>query len=337
MPRVQPVLLPLHQVPPGQLTDFFALLSERHKGSTRDGKPFYTCRFRDRRRTVSCMIWLDAGWFAACENDWHEGQIYRIRGIYGEHERYGPQIELHNLRPVSDADKAEGFNPADFVDSSRFDTAVMLSELRLLVEKEISDLPLRRLTLTLLERHAVALQRLPASYGRFHPFAGGWLEHILSVTRTCLFLVDHYRAHYPELNPPLNRDLVLAGAVLHDIGRVLELGPELESPQQTVPGRLFGHMILGRDLVRDAAREQGDLNPQLLQLLEHIIITHLTLPEWGSPRLPLIPEVLILHHADDLDAKVEMYARCLTRDTNEGPFTSRDPVLGKPLLKDRQV
>jgi len=73
----------------------------------------------------------------------------------------------------------------------------------------------------------------------------------------------------------------------------------------------MGHLFLGRDLVRDTARELGDVDPELVRLLEHLVITHLTLPEWGSPKLPLIPEALILHHADDLDAKLEMYARCL--------------------------
>ena len=108
-------------------------------------------------------------------------------------------------------------------------------------------------------------------------------------------------------------------------------------PQPTVPGRMFGHLFLGRDLVRDAAREQGDVNPELVQLLEHLIVTHLALPEWGSPKLPLIPECLILHHADDLDAKMEMYARCLTRDMAQGPFTDRDPILGRQLYKGRSV
>jgi len=74
-----------------------------------------------------------------------------------------------------------------------------------------------------------------------------------------------------------------------------------------------------------------------VQLLEHLIISHLNLPEWGSPRLPLIPESLILHHADDLDAKLEMYARCLSRDTGPGPFTARDPVLNRQLYKGRSV
>src|SRR5207302_8642968 len=105
----------------------------------------------------------------------------------------------------------------------------------------------------------------------------------------------------------------------------------------TIRGRLFGHLFLGRDLIREAAHAQGDVPEELLQLLEHIVITHLALPEWGSPRLPLIPECLLLHHADDLDAKLEMYVRCLTRDAAAGPFTDRDPVLGRQLYKGREV
>src|SRR5207245_1609799 len=139
-----------------------------------------------------------------------------------------------------------------------------------------------------------------------------------------------------DLKPPLNRDLVIAGAALHDIGRTQELSDD-PSAQPTVPGRLLGHVLLGRDMVRDAARELGDVNPELVQMLEHIILSHLTLPEWGSPRLPLIPECLIVHHADDLDAKLEMYARCLRKDQEVGPFTARDPVLGRQLLKGRSV
>jgi 3'-5' exoribonuclease len=131
--------------------------------------------------------------------------------------------------------------------------------------------------------------------------------------------------------------VVAAGAVLHDIGRAVEFEPGDVSVEPTVDGRLFGHLYLGRDLVRDAAREQGDVHPELLRLVEYTIVTHLVLPEWGSPRLPVIPEVLILHHADDLDAKMEMFARCLTRDTAAGPFTERDSLLGRQLYKGREV
>ncbi len=130
---------------------------------------------------------------------------------------------------------------------------------------------------------------------------------------------------------------MIAGAVLHDIGRTREFGEAVANVQPTVPGRLLGHLLLGRDLVRDAARELGDVSPELVLMLEHIIMSHLALPEWGSPRLPMIPECLIIHHADDLDAKLEMYVRCLSRDKEPGPFTARDPVLGKPLYKGRSV
>jgi 3'-5' exoribonuclease len=213
----------------------------------------------------------------------------------------------------------------------------MFADLRGLAEKHIADAPLRCLVLTLLDRHAGPLKELPATQRHFYPFHGGLLEHTLSVTRSCLLLAEKYSAHYPDLKPPLNRDLVVAGAMLHDLGRAVELNAGPLAAQVTVPGRLLGHLFLGRDLVRDAAREQGDVNPELVQLLEHLIISHLNLPEWGSPRLPLIPESLILHHADDLDAKMEMYARCLSRDREDGPFTARDPVLGRHLYKGRGV
>jgi 3'-5' exoribonuclease len=335
--RSKPLLLRLSELTSGQYADFFALLSERTRSSTREGKPYYTCRFRDARRSAACMVWADTAWYEPCEREWQEGQIYKIRGVYAEHEKYGAQIDVHNIRPVADADRTDGFDPGDFVAHSRSDAAAMLAELQSLAETHIADTALRRLVLTLLERYGVPLQRLPATLNKFYPFAGGLLEHTLSVTHSCLHLVEKYAAHYSELRPPLNRDLVVAGAILHDLGRVLEFGDDVLQAQKTVPGRLLGHLFLGRDLVRDTAHELDNVHPELVQMLEHIIVSHLNLPEWGSPRLPLIPECLIIHHADDLDAKMEMYVRCLSRDQAAGPFTDRDPVLGRQLYKGRSV
>jgi 3'-5' exoribonuclease len=337
MPRPKPDLVPLHELSAGQFADFFALLGEKTKGATREGKPFFTCRFRDAKRTASLMVWNDGPWFEICERAWQVGQFFKLRGTYEESERYGPQLDLQNVRPVLEADRADGFHLADFVEHSRFNADEMFAAILDLADKEIADEGLRKLVRNLLDRHAEPLKRLPATLNKFHPFAGGLLEHTLSVTRSCLWLADKYRGEYPDLRPPLNRDVIVAGAILHDIGRVLEFSPDVLIPQPTVPGRLFGHLFLGRDLIRDTARELGDVNPELVQLLEHILISHLNLPEWGSPRLPLVPESLILHHADDLDAKLEMYARCLNRDQATGPFTDRDPVLGRQLFKGRTV
>ncbi len=337
MPKPKPPLVRLAEMAPGQWGDFFALLVERTRGARRDGKPFFTCRFRDTLRTATCMIWSDGDFYQACEKDWQEGRFFKIRGTFQEHPTYGPQIEADNIRPVGDADKADGFDPLQFVERSRYDIDGMYQELWSLAETHIGDVPLRRLVMTILERQKTQLKQLPATQRHFYPFAGGLLEHLLSVAHTCIHLADKYVSHYPDLQPPLNRDLVIAGAILHDIGRTLELGEDVTNVQATVPGRLLGHLFLGRDLVRDTARELGDVNPELVQLLEHIIVTHLSLPEWGSPKLPLVPECLIIHHADDLDAKLEMYIRCLTRDKEPGAFTGRDPVLGRQLFKGRQV
>lgn len=337
MAQSKPAPVRLSELTTGQSGDFFALLVERDRGLTRDGKPFYTCRFRDTRRSVTCMVWADSSWYDDCEHQWRGGQFYKVRGTYEEHERYGAQISIEMIRPVRVEDADDGFDPADYVEHSRYDRDAMFAELKGLAEAQIADEPLRRLVLTVLDRHAEPFKRLPATQGKFYPFAGGLLEHTLSVTRSCIQLAERYAAHYTELKPPLNRELLVAGAILHDVGRVLELGGEPTAVQPTVPGRLLGHLFLGRDLVRETARELGDINPELLGLLEHLVVTHLGLPEWGSPRLPLIPECLILHHADDLDAKLEMYVRCLSRDPEEGPFTARDPVLGRQLYKGRSV
>ncbi|HVL12050.1 MAG TPA: HD domain-containing protein [Gemmata sp.] len=330
--------LKLSEMTPGAVADCFAQLAEKHRKTTQGGKPFYSCRFRDARRVVSVVVWADSGFFEDCQH-WQVGQFFKLRATYGEHERYGPQLDVEQVRPVGDRDREDGFTELDFVDRSRRDPDEMLAELRALVAKEIADRPLVSLVQKLLAEYEAELKRVPGSSRYFYPFAGGWLEHTLAVTRNCAWLADRYAQQFPDLTPPLNRDLVVAGAVLHDVGRAKEFDvPVFGQPSRPgVRGELFGHVVLAYDMIRSAAADVPDLNPELLDLLLHVVLAHLKTPEWGSPRLPCIPEVLILHHADDLDAKMEMYYRCLTRDTSDGPFTDRDPVLNRPLLKRRGV
>jgi 3'-5' exoribonuclease len=339
MAQPRSILTRLSELAVGQRGDFFALLLDKTRGVTRKGKPYYHCRFRDDRRVVSFVAWGDTDnpWYPACERDWQVGHFYKLRAVYLEHEVHGPQVEIHNIRPVNDADREDGFDPALFVEGSRFNIPEMFKELRTLATKHIEEEPLRKLVLALLDRHATPLQRLPASRDRAYPFLGGLLEHTLSVTRIAVDLAERYADTYPDLRPPLNVDLVTAAAILHDIGRVVELGGELPVPALTVPGRLAGHQALGRDLVRDAAREVEGLEPELLQLLEHILLTVPSGTEPDGARPPLIPEGLIIHQADDLDLKMEQYARLLRRDQSPGPFTDRDPLLGRSLLKARPV
>lgn len=337
----KPTIVRMSELKPGERGTFFALLGERSRSVTGKGNPYFTCRFRDTRRIASFVAWGDGPYFPDCEANWRPGQFFKIDAVFSQHDKYGPQIDIKKIRLVDpNRDVADGFRESDFVEGSRLPPAQLFVELRDLVESQIGDEPLRRLTLGLLDRHADLLKRLPASDKRFYPYEGGWLEHTLHVAENCLWIADRYRERFVELKPPINRDLLIAGAVLHDVGRAVELKPGatiMEPAEPTVPGRLLSHLFLGRDLVREAAREQGDVNPELLLLLEHLIIAHLNHPEWGSPRQPLIPEALILHHMDDMDAKLEMFVRCLSRDASPGPFTERDPWLQRHLLKQREV
>src|SRR5580765_5022501 len=176
MSRDKPRILRLSEMTSGQAGDFFALLAERSKNTTRDGKPYYACKFRDARRTVSVMVWADGGRFEECDQKWREREFYKVRGTFHESERFGAQVELEQIRLVQESDLADGFKAIDFIEHSRFDSDVMFSELRALAENNIADEPLRRLALTILDRHVEPLKRMPATRDKFYPFAGGLLE-----------------------------------------------------------------------------------------------------------------------------------------------------------------
>jgi 3'-5' exoribonuclease len=190
---------------------------------------------------------------------------------------------------------------------------------------------LSRLVVSLLEAHREALLTLPAATRNHHAFAGGFLEHVLSVTRSAVYLATKYADYYPDMQPPLNADLVVAGAILHDIGKLRELEWKPEGAAYTSEGALIGHILQGRDLVREAAVRQeaaGEpLGADLLLRLEHIIVSHQRLPEWGSPKPPMTPEALLVHYADDLDAKYHMVYLALRDDVTAGPLTSKKNVL----------
>src|SRR5687767_4896099 len=129
MSTTTPPLSRLSDLVPGQRADFFALLVDRVPGITQQGKPYFQCRFRDARRAVTLMVWSDDRWFESAEQDWQPGQFYKLRAVYSEHERWGPQIELVKIRAVNDADRADGFDESAFVESTRHDVGELMKEL----------------------------------------------------------------------------------------------------------------------------------------------------------------------------------------------------------------
>jgi 3'-5' exoribonuclease len=143
---------------------------------------------------------------------------------------------------------------------------------------------------------------------------------------------NKYADYYQELCPPLDKELVVAGAVLHDIGKLRELDQQPADTYFTPEGELIGHVLLGRDMVREAAA-RVEIDGQSLLRLEHVVVSHQRLPEWGAPKPPMTPEALLVHYADDLDAKYHMMVAILRDDKTSGPVTSAKNLLQQKVYR----
>ena len=317
--------VPLAELTHGQESDFFALLTTKEELTTKDGKPYFRVGFRDAGREVNFPLWNDTPWATACREQWQVGMFFKLRAQYRE-TNYGPQLEIRKIRPINEDDTAEGFDPAMCLPASRFDPKEMFDSLVELVQQSIDERPLAEFVLALLEQYRERLLTIPAAKFNHHAHVGGYLEHVLSVSRTCAYLADKYAEMYPDMQPPLRKSLVVAGGILHDIGKIRELKETPTGAEYTPAGSLIGHILQGRDIIREMAAKHP-LDDETLLRLEHIIVSHQRLPEWGSPKPPMTPEALLVHFADDCDAKFQMMLLALADDATEGPLTSnRNPT-----------
>src|SRR5205823_10775237 len=171
---------------------------------------------------------------------------------------------------------------------------------------------------------AGAYRNAPAAKTLHHAFIGGLLDHVVSLFRSCDLMCTNY--------PHINRDLLLTGAFLHDIGKIHELTYN-RSFSYTTKGQLLGHMIIELEMLQAKLALQPDFPDELKTMIEHLIISHHGQYDFGSPKLPMFPEALMLHYLDDLDSKMEAMRAQFERDaTLESAWTSYNPSLGRPLL-----
>jgi 3'-5' exoribonuclease len=325
-------MLLLSEMTDGQQADIFLLMTVKESLKTRDGRPYYKVGFRDAGREVSFPIWEDSDLTGACRDDWEPGRFYKVRAAYTE-TQYGPQLEIKKIREVNSSDERDGFDPQMCMAQSRFDPDEMFDDLISIV-KQIKDKPLRKLIVEMLTDNAEEFMVFPAASRNHHAYGAGLLEHVLSVTQTSVYLADKYADYYSDMQPPLNRDLVIAGAVLHDIGKLREYDLQPHGADYSPEGQLVGHVLQGRDMLREAAAE-SDIDDETLLRLEHIIVSHQRLPEWGAPKPPMTPEALIVHFADDTDAKFHMMYSALRDDESDEPFTSNKNPLRLRIYRGR--
>jgi 3'-5' exoribonuclease len=322
---------PLSEMTNGQEADLFAMMTIKEELTTRDGKPYFRVGFRDAGREVQFPIWNDSPWGADCRDQWQPGLFYKIRAVYRD-TNYGPQLDIRKIREAVDADCSEGFDPNMLLRRTRFDAEAMFEELVETIKLHVRPDALRDLVVGLLQGNRDDLLVWPAARSNHHAYVGGLLEHTLSVVRTSVYLAAKYAEYYPEMSPPLNTSLVVAGAALHDVGKLRELETSPSGGVYSAEGHLIGHILQGRDMLRQAAAD-CPIDAELLLRLEHIIVSHQRLPEWGSPKPPMTPEALLVHYADDIDAKYHMVVDILAADSSAGPVTSRKNVLRQHLFR----
>ncbi len=292
----------------GPESDVFVLLVSREKLTTSAGRPYWRVTFRDDTREISFPVWENTALFSPCDSQWKAGTYYKLRTGYAE-DRFGGKLDIRRFREASDADIADGFDPNMGVPQSRFEPEEMFNDIIEILEQTVTDSGLLKLAKFIFSRYREEILVSSAAMGKHHAHQGGLLEHTRNVLWTTVTLARRYREILPEMNPPLNAGVAAVGAALHDIGKLRELRRNATGFEYTPEGNLIGHIVIGRDFVRDAAAELRRTDPDFqldfeLQLrVEHAILSHQRLPEWGSPKTNMTPESLLIHYADDIDAK----------------------------------
>jgi 3'-5' exoribonuclease len=253
--------------------------------------------------------------------DFERGDIVKVRGSFSRYEDRA-QVKVDQLRKAlaGEADKM------DMLPATTRDVGALWAQLEASVES-LANPDLKRLLKALLADSALAqmYREAPAARQLHHAWLGGLLEHVVSL----LALADRVAAHYALLD----RDLLVAGVILHDIGKIRELEWETGF-DYTVEGVLLGHIQMGVDLVEKTIAALPGFPDRLRTLVLHMILSHHGKLEFGSPKLPMIPEAVVLNFLDDLDAKMQAMASEFEKSAREG--RAPDGLTGKVWSLDQR-
>jgi 3'-5' exoribonuclease len=283
----------------------YLLIKSVTRSVASNGKPFLTLSLQDLSGEIEAKLWdvtpEDEERFLADNIVLVEGDITSYRGR--------TQLRIRHLRLATESDP---ITKADLVPVAPVPVAELMEKVTQYIFK-MNNSVLQRLTRALLKKHQQAFFDYPAATKNHHDYMSGLAYHVVSM----LDLAAAVCALYPELD----QDLLYAGIILHDMGKVIELsGPT--STTYTLEGKLLGHISIMVNEVGEAAKSLGLEEEEEVVILQHIILSHHHKGEWGSPKPPLIREAEILHMIDNLDAKMNMMNRALEK-TKPGEFSER--------------
>jgi 3'-5' exoribonuclease len=298
------------------ITSFF-LVCEKELRATRDGKAYLRLELGDRSGTIEARVWENADSMAG---SFERDDIVKVQARV---ENYKSKVQLAVDR-LRRADPGE-VDLADYFPHTPEDVEELFARLQKYAAA-LANPWLQRLVEGVLEDPVVVprLKRAPAAKLMHHAYLGGLLEHVVSLCELCRLIAAHYRE--------LDADLLMTGAILHDIGKLDELCYE-RAISYTTEGQLLGHIILELDQVSRRMDLIDGFPPDLKILVKHLLISHHGQYEFGSPKLPMFPEALALHYLDDLDSKMAAARAILGAETGDGEWTAHSPALNRRLLR----
>jgi 3'-5' exoribonuclease len=298
------------------ITSTFVVVTKQVKPK-KTGEPYLALTLGDRCGQIEAKMWdnveevLDA---------FEQDDFLKIKGLINKYKNRF-QLTIHKIRKLGDSE----IDFSDYLPKTTknidelwqtlagFVASFKNPHLEALVEAFMNDPVI-----------AQAYRNAPAAKTLHHAYIGGLLDHVVSLTTSC----DLVSRNYPQIN----RDLLLTGAFLHDIGKIHELTYN-RSFSYTTRGQLLGHMIIELEMLQAKLGGLPNFPSELKVLVEHLIISHHGQYEFGSPKLPMFPEALLLHYMDDLDSKMESMRAQFEREGGvENAWTGYNPSMGRSLL-----
>lgn len=286
----------------------------------KNNKAYLNMKLLDKTGQVEARGWDKA---EQLSQNFEKHDYVRVKGkvvFYQDHL----QLNVFEIEKIENGE----MNPSDFLPTSKQDIPKMYQDLLVICREDLKNPWVQKLILNILEdpRYSAAFQRAPAAKTNHHAWVGGLLEHVLGLCKLAKAVLQSY--------PMINLDLVLAGLIMHDFGKVEEIESE-RSFEYTDKGRLIGHLITSVEILIRKSMQIPDFPEKILQHLEHIVLSHHGRLEYGSPKRPKTLEAIVVHHLDDMDSKIQGFLDLVAREGDADPvWTSHNNRLfERPLYK----
>jgi len=313
----------LNQCRDGDAVDEVFLMADKQLRANRNADLYLLATLRDKTGTLNGLMWNVTEEAVA---DVNSGEFVRVRGKVQMYQG-GLQMIMTGIRAAS----PDGLDLQDFHPETDVQVDQLLTQLRSILES-IDDRWLKRLMDCFLNDESLMgdFSRAPAGIKAHHAYHGGLLEHVVNMLRAADRIVDLY--------PSIDRGLLLAGILLHDLGKIREMSYDT-SFVYTHEGQLLGHMLIAIEILNEkiqqvVAAEQEPFPEETIWRLKHMILSHHGEYQFGSPKLPMTPEAIALHHLDNLDAKVHEFSKLINDDPSaQAQWTPYQPRLERKLFK----